>query len=152
MLPEWPEMAIFRQKNATNFGYFPANLQKFWTIFRLIAEVWAIPLLKFWFWHFWNFFGYFWEYNLAALNATAFVNLLSHYFSHRGDVTRWILLFLSTKYATVFVTWNGQYPIHSYAQWGKKSTKNIFYYSTSMQSKHIVKTFQSVSPWPITFV
>ena len=48
---EGPEVAIFRQKNATKYGYFPANLQKFWAIFRQIAEVWAIPI-----WHFfWNF-------------------------------------------------------------------------------------------------
>ena len=40
-------MAIFRQKNATNLGYLPANLQKFSAIFRQIAEVWAIPLPKF---------------------------------------------------------------------------------------------------------
>ena len=37
----------FSPKNATNFGYFLANLQKFWAIFRQIAEVLAIPLSKF---------------------------------------------------------------------------------------------------------
>ena len=43
---EGPEVAIFHQKNAKIFGYFPANLQKFWAIFRQIAEEWAIPLSK----------------------------------------------------------------------------------------------------------
>ena len=47
----------FSPKNVTHFGYFPANLQNFWAIFRQIAEMWAIPLPKFWFWH---FFGTFW--------------------------------------------------------------------------------------------
>ena len=29
----------FSPKNSTNLGYFPANLQKFWAIFRQIAEM-----------------------------------------------------------------------------------------------------------------
>ena len=37
----------FPLKNATNFGYFPANFQKFWAIFRLIAKAWATPLPEF---------------------------------------------------------------------------------------------------------
>ena len=57
----------FPPKNASNFGYFPANLQKFWAIFRQIAKVWAIPLPKFRFWHFLELFGYFWGHNLVAL-------------------------------------------------------------------------------------
>ena len=45
----------FSPKNATDFGYFPANLQKFWAIFRQIAEVWAIPLQN-------SDFGIFWKF------------------------------------------------------------------------------------------
>ena len=68
-----PEVAIFCQKNATHFGYFPANLQKFWAIFHQIAEVWAILLSKFWFWHFLALFDYFWGHYLVALFSIFFV-------------------------------------------------------------------------------
>ena len=60
----------FSPKNATHFGYFSANLQKFWAIFRKITKVRAIPLSKFWFWHFSELFGYFWGHYLVALGIT----------------------------------------------------------------------------------
>ena len=46
----------FSPKNVTNFGYFPTNLKNFWHILRQIAEVWAISLPKFLFWHFLELF------------------------------------------------------------------------------------------------
>ena len=49
----------FSPKKATNFGYFPANVQKFWAIFRQIAEMWAIPLQNSDFGPFWNFLATF---------------------------------------------------------------------------------------------
>ena len=42
-------MAIFRQNILQNLAL---SRQKFWVIFRQIAKVWAIPLSKFYFWHF----------------------------------------------------------------------------------------------------
>ena len=44
-------------KNATKYGYFLADLQKFWAMFRQIAEVWAIALPKI---MILAFFGTFW--------------------------------------------------------------------------------------------
>ena len=61
----------FWPKNATHIGYFPANLQMLWAIFRQNTEVWAIPLSKFWFWHFLELFGYFWGHYLVALHNNA---------------------------------------------------------------------------------
>ena len=54
-------------RNATHFGYFPVNLQKFWAIFFQIAEVWTILLSKLWFGQFLELFGYFWGHYLVAL-------------------------------------------------------------------------------------
>ena len=65
----------FSPKNDTNFGYFLANSQKFWVIFRQIAEVWAIPLTQ----NsdvgiFLELFGYFCEDDLVALIIIASIS------------------------------------------------------------------------------
>ena len=65
--PEWPEVAIFRQQMLLFLTTFPPNRKSFGLFFAKIAEIWAIPLPKFWFWQFLELFGHFWEDNLVAL-------------------------------------------------------------------------------------
>ena len=64
---EWPEVAIFRQKMLQILATFPPIFKSFVLFFAKLLKCG----LLFWqnpeFGIFWNFLGYFWEYNLAAL-------------------------------------------------------------------------------------
>ena len=68
---EWPEVAIFHPKNATNFGYLSTTLQKFWAIFCQIAEVYAKILIVI-FWH--NLVALNSEYHVCTMSKPSFLN------------------------------------------------------------------------------
>ena len=88
----------FFAKKCFKFWLLSHQFTKFWAMFRQIAEVWAIPLPKFEYGIFWNFFGYFWGDNLAALfgnrnlNACCFFTFLKNYSGCLHFWRNWLLL------------------------------------------------------------